>query len=244
MSLAATGPRLLAAAAVVAAVVGCQSAATPAVTPGAGGTASAGPTQVATAPPASPTAPAARALAAQELPPASTAMEAGRYTRRGFEPRITFEVAGGTWRAVQAFTGFFDIQQDVGSPDVIAVQFGRPDGAFGAGGQVVAVDTATAAAAAVQANPGLEILGTSDLLMSGLTGVVLEVENPTAAAEHVQVLRVAPGPLGIDPGRRLWVAFFDTADGLLAIMVGGSVATWDAALLAAEPVLETVTIGQ
>jgi microcompartment protein CcmL/EutN len=54
---------------------------------------------------------------------------------------------------------------------------------------------------------------------------------------------VPPGPLGIDPGRRLWVAFLDTPDGLLAVMVGGSVAEWQAALDAAEPVLESVRIG-
>ena len=56
-------------------------------------------------------------------------------------------------------------------------------------------------------------------------------------------MQVPPGALGIDPGRRLWIAFFDTDEGLLAIMVGGSVAKWDDALGAAEPVLETVRIG-
>ena len=51
------------------------------------------------------------------------------------------------------------------------------------------------------------------------------------------------GALGIDIGRRLWIAFFDTPDGLLAVMVGGSVSKWDEALAAAEPVLESVRIG-
>ena len=55
-------------------------------------------------------------------------------------------------------------------------------------------------------------------------------------------MQTPPGALRIDPGR-LWMAFFDTPDGLLAIMVGGSVATWDEALGAAEPVLESVRIG-
>ena len=63
-----------------------------------------------------------------------------------------------------------------------------------------------------------------------------------AGQSHVRVMDVPPGPLGIDPGRRLWVSFFDTDHGLLAIMVGGSVATWDQALLAAEPVLESIRI--
>jgi hypothetical protein len=64
-----------------------------------------------------------------------------------------------------------------------------------------------------------------------------------AAGEAVHVMTVPPGPLSILPGRRLWIAFFDTPTGLLAIMVGGSVATWDEALAAAEPVLESIEIG-
>lgn len=187
---------------------------------------------------ASPSGPVAR-----ELPPPPTVLDAGRYTRPGFEPRITFEVAAGEWQAAQQLEGFFDIQRDAGTPDVIAVQFARPSGAYGAGGAVVTVASAAEAAAAIEANPGLVVLGTSDSRMSGRTGIVLEVENPASSGAHVEVLRVPPGPLGIDAGRRLWIALFDTPEGLLAILVGGSVATWDAALLAAEPVLETVTIG-
>jgi hypothetical protein len=68
------------------------------------------------------------------------------------------------------------------------------------------------------------------------------VEN--AGEAHARVLEVPPGPLGIDPGRRLWVAFFDTDDGLLAIMIGGSFAEWQSALAAAEPVLESIRIGR
>jgi hypothetical protein len=58
------------------------------------------------------------------------------------------------------------------------------------------------------------------------------------------VLHGLPGALSIDEGRRLWIAFFDAGDGVLAIMVGGSAGTWEEALLAAEPLLETVTIGE
>lgn len=222
----------------LAALAACEAPATPSPAPTS--------TPLATGPAAAlpSDAPSAGALAAEELPAANIEIAAGRYTRRGFEPRITFEVVGETWRAVQTFAGFFDIQQDVGSPDVIAVQFARPEGIYGAAGQAVAAPSAADAGGAVQANPGLEVLAASDSLMSGLTGIVVEVENPTSATEHVRILDVPPGPLGIDPGRRLWIAFFDTPDGLLAIMVGGSVAMWEEALLAAEPVLETVTIGQ
>jgi hypothetical protein len=90
-------------------------------------------------------------------------------------------------------------------------------------------------------NPDLEVLETSESRMSGLVGSQVTVEN--SGTTHASVMQVPPGALGIDPGRRLWIAFFDTVDGLLAIMVGGSVAEWDAALLAAEPVLESVVLG-
>ncbi len=179
-----------------------------------------------------------------ELPPAATVLAAGRYTRSGFEPRITFEVDRAEWQTGQLLEGFFDIQRGAGTPDVVAIQFSRPDGAYGAGGSVAPVASVAQAVAAIEANPGLQVLGTNESRMSGLTGVVVEVENPTSSGAHVEILRLPPGPLGIDPGRRLWMASFDTPDGLLSILVGGSVATWDAALLAAEPVLETITIGE
>jgi hypothetical protein len=169
------------------------------------------------------------------------ALAPGRYTRSAFEPRITFEVDG-PWRAIQLLPGFFDIQQQVGSPDVIAVQFARPDGIYGADGQLVAATTAEAAASALQANAAFTVLGSDESRMDGIAGQVVEVENPASATGNAAILRVPPGPLGIDPGRRLWVAFFDTPEGLLAIMVGGSVARWEEALTAAEPVLESVTI--
>jgi hypothetical protein len=188
--------------------------------------------------------PPASGIAAEELPSdQSVELTPGRYTRAAFTPRIAFEVGEG-WRAVQAGDGFFDIQQDVGSPDVIAVQFARPDGFYGADGALVEATTAAVAAEAIMANPELNVLDSSASRMSGLDGFVVEVENPAAASGPVPTLSVPPGPLSIDPARRLWVAVFDTPEGIVAILVGGSVAKWDAALLAAEPVLETVTIGQ
>lgn len=170
-------------------------------------------------------------------------LQPGRYTRRGFVPRITFGVDG-PWRAVQVLPGFFDVQQDPGSPDVIAVQFARPDGIYTAPGKLSAPRSAETAVAALQGNASLTTVETDESLMDGRHGLLVVVENPASAAGDVAVLHVPPGPLGISPGRRLWIAFFDTPEGLLAIMVGGSVARWDAALLAAEPVLESVTIGQ
>ena len=163
----------------------------------------------------------------------------GRYTRSAFEPPITIVLDEG-WHAVQLFDGFFDVQQDVGSPDVIAVQFANVEGVHGAGGSE-AIDDPAAAVAALRANSALTVVESSESRIGGLAGEQVTVEN--VATEHASVIDVLPGPFGIDPGRRLWLAFFDTDDGLLAIMVGGSVERWDEALETAEPVLESVEIG-
>ena len=166
-------------------------------------------------------------------------LEAGRYTRSGFEPRIELELDG-TWQAVQLFDGFFDVQQDVGTPDVIAVQFAKPGRIDGADGPDEPADAADAVEL-VSANPDLTVIKRSDSRIGGLAGHQVTVANEGDV--HARILLVPPGPLGIDPGRRLWIAFFDSDAGLLAIMVGGSTSRWDEALAAAEPVLESVVIG-
>ena len=93
----------------------------------------------------------------------------------------------------------------------------------------------------IHENPGLTVLGDSPSLISGLEGFTVEVEN--AADGDAPVLRVSAGPLAISPERRLWASFFDTPTGVLAVLVGGSVARWDETLAIAEPVLESVRIG-
>ena len=82
------------------------------------------------------------------------------------------------------------------------------------------------------------MLGDSESRLGGETGTVLEVENRGPA--HAPILDVPAGRLGIDAGRRLWIALFDTSEGVLAVMVGGSTADWDNALSVAEPVLESI----
>ena len=164
----------------------------------------------------------------------------GRYTRTGFSPAITFEVDG-PWHAVQLYTGFFDVQQDVDTPDVIAVQFAKPTALYGADGAAVELADPSLAAGILGANPGLTVLETSASRIGGLDGFQVTVEN--AGSSNAQVMRVPAGPLSILEGRRLWIALFDTPDAILAIMIGGSVATWDAALATAEPVLESIEIG-
>jgi hypothetical protein len=214
-------------------IAGCQPSATATPVPAPTPT----PTPAPTPSPPTPTSPAATEIRASR-----ENLDAGRYTRRGFVPRVTVAVDG-SWRAVQVLAGFFDVQQDVGSPDVITVQFARPDGIYQDAGELVAPSSARTAVDAVLANTTLEVIEQDTSLMGGLEGLLVVVETRPTATADAQVMHVPPGPLLISPGRRLWIAFFDTPEGLLAIMVGGSVARWSEALLAAEPVLESVTIG-
>jgi hypothetical protein len=165
----------------------------------------------------------------------------GTYTRSAFTPPVTFEVSGSEWYAVQAAAGFFDIQQDVGSPHVIALQFGNVEAAYGGDDERLEPASPAEAVATVASNAQLTVLGQDGSRMAGLDGTVIVVENTSQT--RARILDVPAGALAIDPGRRLWVALFDVADGILAIMVGGSAERWDEALLEAEPILETVTIG-
>ena len=165
----------------------------------------------------------------------------GSYTRSDFIPRVAFEVSGGEWYAVQAAAGFFDIQQDVGSPHVIALQFGNVEAAYGDDDERVEAASAAEAVTVVASNAQLTVLGQDGSRMGGLEGTVVVVGNTSQTS--ARILDVPAGALAIDPGRRLWLALLDVEDGILAIMVGGSAERWGEALLAAEPILETVTIG-
>jgi hypothetical protein len=144
------------------------------------------------------------------------------------------------WFVGSVLDGFFDVQQQQGTPDVVAVQFGIVEGVVGTREETVPAATAETAAQTIPGNPGLKILGESESRLGGLTGYTVEVENATEAT--VRVLDVPAGRLAIDPDRRLWVSVFDTSEGVLAVMVGGSVGDWEDALRIAEPVLESVVI--
>ena len=165
-----------------------------------------------------------------ELEVTGQPLPAGTYTRDVFEPRIVLDL-NGDWEAVQLLDGFFDVQQLPDSPDVYAVQFTTPTN----------VDTAEEAVASVRANDDLTELESSTSLIDGLEGLQITVENTSGMSTPIFI--APPGALAINDGRRLWIAFFDTDAGVLAIMVGGSVDQWDEALAAAEPVLESVRIG-
>lgn len=180
-------------------------------------------------------------IAAMELT-VTPSLPAGRYTRSDFEPRITFQVDDPKWGGWQVLDGFFDVQQDHGSPDVIAVQFGLASIVYGRGEESIAVSSASQAAAALKQNDGLVIAESSTPSIDGHSGFQVTVENHREL--NAAIIDVGPGTLSILPDRKLQVAFFDTPDGVLAILVGGSTAKWTQALSAAKPVLESVTIGR
>lgn len=124
---------------------------------------------------------------------------------------------------------------------MIAVQFARPTGVHGSDGAVLPTDAANAVAL-LESNPGLEVVETTSSQISGLEGSQITIEN--GGEEPAEFIGVPRGTLAINGGRRLWIAFFDTNNGVLAIMVGGSIEKWDEALAAAEPVLESIEIGR
>ena len=172
----------------------------------------------------------------RELTASPAPLPPGTYARAAFKPAVTLQLDEG-WTSVNRFDDFFDVQQDVGSPDVIAVQLARPSGVVGRSG-VQPVRTPREAGDVLSANPGLTLGASSESRIGGLEGQVFEVENRTGG--HVGILALGPGTLGIDPGRKLWIAFLAAPDGLVAVMVGGSVKKWNEALAAAEPILESI----
>lgn len=199
-----------------------------------------------TPPPATPTpapivtpAPPPTSPVADRFNESDEPLEPGRYTRGQFVPRVTFEVGEG-WLAVEAGARFWNIQKNAGSRDAVSVIFARPDGIYAAPGRLMAPTTARAAAELLQANASIGVLDSSASLMSGVEGIVLEIES---VGPEALVVHVPPRGLGLPADGRIWLALFDTPEGVLAIMVQGSAARWDDVLAAAEPVLESVTIG-
>jgi hypothetical protein len=197
-------------------------------------------TPVVSSSPAAPSSsPAASAGDVLVLTAGSEPLPAGTYTKPGFRPPVQFAIEDG-WFAGTVTDGFFDVQQEKGTPDVIAVQFAHVDGVASAAASPGSATTASAAVKAVHANPMLVVVDESASRMSGLEGLNVIVEN--RGTSPAPVMQVSAGTLSIDPGRKLWISFFDTADGLLAVMVGGSIVQWDRTLTVAEPVLESVQI--
>ena len=168
------------------------------------------------------------------LPDPGARLEPGLYWNRDFQPKIWFQVGEG-WTHEQRTAGFFDIQDEPGSLDVVAVQFANVDH-----------ETLDAAVAELTDQPNIRILEKDSSTIDGRTGVVIVVETTdppeTDPALFRPVLTTAAGPVSIASGRRLWVSLLPVENGVLAVMVGGSIAEWRRALALAEPVLESVRI--
>lgn len=159
-------------------------------------------------------------------------VEPGRYRREGFEPSFTIDVPAG-WFAAQDVPGFFDLERDVGSLDVTAVQFARPSD----------LTNAETAGETIRARLGVVVDGPTAIEVGGVPGVrlVVDAAEPDIEAEvFVPVLEIALGPISIASGRRLELRLVDTGAGLLAVLLGGSVRTWDRAWTAAEPILASI----
>jgi hypothetical protein len=158
-------------------------------------------------------------------------IEQGRYRRDGFEPPFTIDIPDG-WFAVEDVPGFFDLEREVGTLDVTAVQFARPS------------DLASAAAAeTIGARTGLVVDGPTAIEVGGLEALrlVIDAANPDIEAQvFVPVFEIALGPISIASGRRLEIRLVDTEAGLLAILLGGSVRRWDSARTAAAPILRSI----
>ena len=168
------------------------------------------------------------------FPPAGTRLRAGTYINDEFEPTILFSVRKG-WTTEQQTTGFFDIQDKPGSPHVIAVQFAN-----------VAADTVDEALEELTGQPNTRVVEQDSSTIDDHTGVVVVIETTDAPDTDPPlfrpVLTTLAGPIAIASGRRLWVSLLPVQNGVLAVMVGGSIAQWDRALRVAEPVLESVRI--
>lgn len=168
------------------------------------------------------------------LPGGGTRLAPGLYVKSGFTPTVGFAVVEG-WTTVEQLPGFFDIQADPGSLDVVAVQFARASGA-----------TAELAAANIESRDHVVVGAREGVTIGGLSGIRLIVDTADPADSQPVIFRpvmdTPPGPISIGSGRRLEINLFTASDGVLAILVGGSIARWDRALALSEPVLESVVI--
>jgi hypothetical protein len=162
-------------------------------------------------------------------------LASGRYAKSAFEPYITFEVGQG-WTTEQQSAGFFDIQDDPGSPDVVAVQWANVQGA----------ETPEDVVNEILEKTDLRVTDPVPVAIDGITGlrVTVETTDPADTDPPVfhPVLTVTPGPLSIASGRRLEVTLLDMDGSVLAVLVGGSVAEWDRAREMSRPVLDSMTI--
>lgn len=179
--------------------------------------------------------PSPLAAGLEELPGPGSDLHPVRYSGTPFVPAVTFEVVD-DWTTQQQAPGFFDIEDEPGSPDVVAIQFAN----------LVGPETAEEAVAEIAARDNLSVTEAVPIAIDGVTGlqVVVETTDPADTDPPIfrPVMSVPPGPLSIASGRRLEVTLLDMDGSVLAVLVGGSIAEWDRALELSRPVLQSVTI--
>ena len=169
------------------------------------------------------------------LPATGTALEPGGYFGSVLSLTIVFTVGPG-WTHQQKAPEFFDIEQDVGSPDVIAVQF--------AGLHEIA--NATEVAGQIEAREDLTVSEREDVELDCHLGAIRLTVTPTDTSpdspQFWPVVDVAAGTLSVASGRRLQIDIFTFHMGTALILVGGSIAHWDETLAAAQPVLDSLRL--
>lgn len=170
----------------------------------------------------------------------------GRHTEPAFTPSLSFAVERADWVARQVADGLFDIQLGPVTLDVVAVQFCRPLGFFGAGPAEVRTTSVTEAVEVLRRNPALAV-GPACVARVGTraaTTIDVETTAPRDSDPPVfdPVLTVAAGPIAVASARRLRISLLALPDGLLGVLVGGSIAAWDAALAVSEPVVASIRL--
>ena len=184
-------------------------------------------------------------VAARELPQANVNLPAGRYADSDFVPRVTVEVEDLVWVSGEQADGLVTLLRSAspGSQESITLRFARPTSIHAGPDSITDATTATAAVETLVANPAVVHLVANESLMDGVAGSAIELDA-AADGQTYGVMLTKAGSIEVAAGRRLWVAFFDTPEGLLAIVVEGSSAAWERDLGLVEPVLESVTIGR
>lgn len=116
---------------------------------------------------------------------------------------------------------------------MIAVQFALP----------VTATSATDAIHQLRQTHGLIVSDRGSTTVAGMPAreVLIDSRNPHLRPQrYTPIFSVPAGSLYIGSGRRLLVDFVERGDTLVAVLVGGSVRSWDATMRAAKPVVRSI----
>jgi hypothetical protein len=167
------------------------------------------------------------------LPGPGSELTPGTYFASVSSATITFEVGPG-WVHEQSAQDFFDIEQDPGSPDVIAVQFAGID--YLRVGDILAEIESRDDLMVTSQDVEVDCLGATRL-------TVTPTDTSPDTPQFYPVVDIAAGTLSIASGRRLQIDAVTFHMGAALIMVGGSIEKWDQTLASAQPVLDSLTFG-